>query len=157
MELKVFKRAIELGYDDSHMVFFNMMYLLIFKEGKKTNFYFYAKDVKKILNIINDPELNKTRDALRPFFNVAAINPWTLRISWNCDKRNEHGKGIMHVVPYDITEVRALNIYFYLLGRMLDPTILTDKPVIYDGTERHYENIQPYTYRLFEHETFTGK
>ena len=157
MELKVFKKAIDLGYDDNYMVFFNFMNKLLKTEGKRTHFYFYAKDVKKILNIQKDNHATKIQTELKPFFDVAILNTWTVRITWNGDKRNEIGHGIVHTKLYDIKDTRALNMFFYLLGRMQDPTIVDDKPILYEeGTKAHY-NIQSYTYALFEDETFTGK
>lgn len=151
MQIKVPISAINKGYDDSYLVFIHFMYKLMRKEGRDTHFYFFTKDVKKILGEMSDSAGSRMQKRLSPLFKVALINASTVRLTWDVDANKTATQGTaIAVEEVEIKEQRALNFYFYLLGRILDPTLITEKPVYYDGTEKHFKNLPNYTYKLFE-------
>lgn len=150
MKIKVPAKALQFNYTDRYLVFLHYMLTLMQAHGKRTNYTFFAKDVKKILDEINDPHMHALQDRLKPLFKVAILNVFTLRFTWIEDKDCEVGKGLIDTVEVDIEDRGALNIYFYLLGRFQDPAIVDSTPVLYHGKEKNFNNLQHTTYKLFE-------
>ena len=151
MVLKVPCKATRIGLNERYLVFTDLMHKLIRKHGKRTTFYFFAKDVKKILGESDDPHMHVLQSKLKPLYDVGIVNPFTLRVTWNNGREEEIGTGVIKTEEYELQDQQAMNMYFYLLGRMCDDSLVTDTPPhLYDGSERGYNKVPPYVYRLFE-------
>ena len=151
MKIKVPVKAIELGYDERYLVFMHFMHKLIHHEGKRTHFYFFAKDVKKILGLSMDPHLTKLQSNLKPLFEVGIINPFTLRLTWASLNGTEGPTGLLLTEEYELTDRVALNFYWYLLGRFADKSIVTDgPPKLYTGKEDNYNKLHVSIYRMLD-------
>ena len=150
MKVQVPARAIGLNYTDRYMVFIHFMWKLMRKEGKRTAFYFFAKDVKKILKESDDPHMHRLQSKLSPVFEVAILNPFSLRIRWKPSDIWEGKTGVILTEWVEIEDRDALNFYWYLLARFQDPTIVDDKPILYTGEERDFNNVVHRVYQLLE-------
>lgn len=125
MEIKVPASLAHLS--QRKLVFANFMLKLIGQHGKRTAFYLYSKDVKKITDTTQDPHMNNLRDDFSKCWNMAKLNTETIRINWKGLGYTEGPTGLALTKTVEITDVDALNIYFYLLGRRQDPTLVTDR------------------------------
>ena len=125
--LRIPKAADVLNLNDRKKVFAWFIGRLIGKHGKRTAFYMYVKDFRKITKLWNDPHLTDNIDDLRTFLRIADCNVYTIRFNWIENKEWESDKGVVNLVETTIEDRGALNVYFYLMGRLQDKGLVEDR------------------------------
>ena len=119
--------AEHLNLDDRKKVFAWFITKMIGKHGKRTAFYMYSVDFRKITKLWNDPHLTDNIDDLRTFLRIASINEHTIRFQWKENPEYQSLKGVVLQTETTITDRNALNVYFYLLGRMQDTGLVEER------------------------------
>ena len=159
MKIKVLEFTLEADLTDHEKVFSCFMgYLNKCHETKDVRFYMSSHDIKHILGHIK-PHASKTRKITEEY---KLRNPWLDNISkafkigmassstWflefrECPPEYKSQNGSMNIVDTEITDIEAIKVYYYLMGRLSSPeSIVADGIKIYDGNSTRATQLHPF-------------
>ena len=122
----------EANLNDHQKVFMSLMFALERKTDNETEYIFRSTDVKKITNnySLSFENPNRNLAELQKVINFAAYDAYNWGISFNQHKKIlatvGSNKGLMLEGVTEITNERAIKIWFYLIGRLTDKSLISD-------------------------------
>jgi hypothetical protein len=159
MKIKVLEYTLEAELTDYEKVFSCFMaYLNRFHETKDVRFYMSSNDIKHILGHTK-PHASKTRKITEEY---KLRNPWLDNISkafklgmassstWflefrECPPEYKSQNGMWNIVDAEITDVEAIKVYYYLMGRLsATESIVSNGIKIFDGNATTSSTLHPF-------------
>ena len=159
MKIKVLEYTLEQSMTDHEKVFSSFMgYLDRFHETKDVRFYMSSNDIKHILGHVK-PHASKPRmiteeyklrnpwlDTISKSFKIgtASASTWFVEFR-DCPREYKSQNGSFNLVDTEITDVEAIKVYYYLMGRISGPeSIVADGIKIYDGNATRSNQLHPF-------------
>jgi len=126
--------AMEQGieWNQRELIFISLIWNIATVGGWDTTYYMNTQDASRILNAYGSK--NTIWKKLRTIFDIGVMNEYTLSITPHEVDRMHHGMPIQYTEkPVIITEGGALQMWYYLVGRLSCGNVLSDVERIKHG------------------------
>lgn len=169
MTIKVPTYVLKYGFNDHELVFSAFMLYLLAKENKHTKFYMWSDDIKRILGHTkktNNKRLRRPvveeyreRDGLAmgylervlKAFEIGFVDYHTWSVRYIPHTEYEFRNGNIHNTDIEITDQKAINIYYYLVGRINGQNIIEKgRPKLGDNIAIKSTVVVPFFKKHFE-------
>jgi hypothetical protein len=126
-----------------------LLHKLLVVYNKDTHFYFYSHDLRKISNTMYDSSLKAIKDIYGDIFEFGMLNGQTCRIKFKNKKQDKQKAGRPAWKPFTLESNDAIAMWFYLLGRIQDPSLIVDRQPtdeLFGDQDGTYSSLRQYEY-----------
>ena len=154
MNIKVPAYALKHNLTDHELVFCSFMGYLGRRGAKNVRFYMYSDDIKHLLGHVkphkslNEMVAEEYREqgamsvayleGITKVFKIGMPSYHTWSVDFNMPETEWNRNGSIPYADAKITDIEAIKIYYYMVGRVSGNDIFSDKPLYFEEeTSRH--------------------
>ena len=154
MTIKVPAYVLKHNLTDHELVFSSFMGYLGRRGAKHFRFYMYSDDIKHLLGHVKKHKSldemvaeeyrehgamsDEYLENIKKVFHIGMPSYHKWSVSFNCPDDQWNTNGSLPFADVEITNIEAIKVYYYMIGRVSGNNIISDEPIKFDdGTARH--------------------
>lgn len=165
MKIKVPEYVLKYNLNDRQLVLCSFMGYIASIGGKSVRYHIHSEDVKRILGHVKKHPTNSTKSTieyrtfehqdcyidLQKIFRIGMLNYHTYRLEMINYEEHINRNGSLKFASATIQDRGAINVYYYLIGRVTgDTNIISNKEAsLYDESGRSISVLEPFFYDEF--------
>lgn len=138
MKILVPINAVDNGLSDRELVLCNLLLSFIKEHGRMVKYFIHTGDLKRILGKVNATYYDAILEGPRKVFHIGVLNSYTATIEFIATNNNLHKNGAVITDYAEITDLDAIRLYYYLIGRQTGSVLVEERTEtkLYDTPSR---------------------